>query len=427
MERKTETLETRGVPGLIKDSNCNLNLPHNGYDASLSESMFDYRVLNNYNYGLESLIIKKESFDEFFNIFKEKFKPKVYYFELNNVNFYYLEHEDFFSSITYDDSNPIFYVYTKKLDDLYEMYKLYKEHASDLQEQATVNYAELTPSPHGIKTTVKELTLANLKDINKKYYPFLNVDLMIKEFIESTDNILILTGEPGVGKSKLFSTILKEILQKPEYIKSFKKPKLVEQQMEINDIEDLEDALKSFGSLQQEKVYHVAAAKNISMLALDSFWVEAKKYNFLIFDDLDYVLSSRDSSREDTEKNQFLSHLLSFTDGIEKNNTKIIITTNQPFSELDPALLRKGRLFAVLNFRPLSYDEALEVWIDEGLKEEVFEDYFGDKDEILQAELGNIIQNYKRNDSKIIEKQEFILDPSIDALNKAKKHKTGFV
>ena len=77
------------------------------------------------------------------------------------------------------------------------------------------------------------------------------------------------------------------------------------------------------------------------------------------------MLTRRDAetySFDERNRNRFLSNLLSFTDGIQKNYTKFIFTTNQSFDDIDSAVLRKGRLFDVLELRELTNEEALEVW-----------------------------------------------------------------
>ena len=116
----------------------------------------------------------------------------------------------------------------------------------------------------------------------------------------------------------------------------------------------------------------------------------------LDLDDLDYMLTKRDSevmTNDDAKKNAFLNQLLSFTDGVQKNKTKFIITTNQHFEDVDTALLRKGRLFDILEFRKLKNDEALTIWLSEDLKEEEFRKIFSD--DVSQADLGSEIAKRK--------------------------------
>ena len=96
---------------------------------------------------------------------------------------------------------------------------------------------------------------------------------------------------------------------------------------------------------------------------------------------------------DDAKKNAFLNQLLSFTDGVQKNKTKFIITTNQHFDDVDTALLRKGRLFDILEFRKLTNSEALKIWLEQELKEEEFNKLF--TDDVLQSDLGSEISKRK--------------------------------
>ena len=134
------------------------------------------------------------------------------------------------------------------------------------------------------------------------------------------------------------------------------------------------------------------------MLAMDEFWRNIQKElpDFVILDDLDYMLTKRESevmTSDDAKKNAFLNQLLSFTDGVQKNRTKFIITTNQHFDDVDSALLRKGRLFDVLEFRKLTNSEALAIWLSQDLKSEDFHNLF--QDDVLQSDLGSEIAKRK--------------------------------
>ena len=91
------------------------------------------------------------------------------------------------------------------------------------------------------------------------------------------------------------------------------------------------------------------------------------RIDLVILDDFDFMLGSRDS--EDTKQNKFLSKFLTFTDGVRKNKIKFIVTTNQEYRDMDKAILRKGRLFDVLEMRELSLEEGLEIWKSEGITE----------------------------------------------------------
>jgi hypothetical protein len=76
--------------------------------------------------------------------------------------------------------------------------------------------------------------------------------------------------------------------------------------------------------------------------------------NLLIIEDADKMLTSR------SEGNELMDKLLNASDGlISMQHKKIIFSTNLPnVSTIDPALLRQGRCFDILDFRRLTRDEA---------------------------------------------------------------------
>lgn len=179
-------------------------------------------------------------------------------------------------------------------------------------------------------------------------------------------------------------------------------------------------------SLNTSQYILTVSCKNNDVLADDGFWkfLEKNKPDFCIVDDLDYMLTRRDAetySFDERNRNRFLSNLLSFTDGIQKNYTKFIFTTNQSFDDIDSAVLRKGRLFDVLELRELTNEEALEVWKENDLDEKEFHKLFKEKT-VLPANLGSEI-------AKILNKRikesnlTYLKEPGISKLNQIKGKK----
>lgn len=167
----------------------------------------------------------------------------------------------------------------------------------------------------------------NYKQAHQSFYPWLNkpFEQYLKDYLESDSCALILIGPPGTGKT----TFLKNLIHLS------KSPALVTYDPKI--------------------------------LSNDYFFSRFISGNdtFLIMEDADAFLSAR------SDGNDLMHRFLNISDGIVSlRNKKMIFTTNLPnISSIDPALIRPGRCFDILSFRPLNGDEANKVVKDLGLKD----------------------------------------------------------
>lgn len=156
--------------------------------------------------------------------------------------------------------------------------------------------------------------LAKLDRAKEEFYPYFpkSYKAIVDEFFASESNVLIFFGIPGSGKSTLSRYI----------VHTFPKNETVNI---INNATVFESPLFATAMAQDTKT---------------------KLY---IFEDSDILLSSRRSG------NKFMSALLNTTDGIIPNKTKYVFTTNlEHLGDLDPAILRAGRLFGAFQFRKLT-------------------------------------------------------------------------
>lgn len=80
-----------------------------------------------------------------------------------------------------------------------------------------------------------------------------------------------------------------------------------------------------------------------------------QRNTILIIEDAEKVISSRESKID----NSVVSTILQLTDGLFSDylNLKIICTFNTHLSKVDTALLRKGRLIALYEFKPLTIEK----------------------------------------------------------------------
>ena len=251
------------------------------------------------------------------------------------------------------------------------------------------------------------------------YYPYIDTEEMFSQFMMSDSNILLLSGNPGVGKTRLGDAFMKYLLEKADIKEISSKTKVT-----IHD-EELVDEVFYVEESQGVKVAYI---KNEEILSQDIFWniLQEEEFNLVFLDDLDYSLLPRTqniSTSEDIQKNKFISNLLSFTDGIfdAGNKTKLIITTNKEVGDIDTAVLRKGRTFDILQLRELHNQEARKIWLSNGLPEKLFDEKF--QDSVLQADLGTTINIEKKALENNIELKPYIQEDGISLYNKTKSTK----
>lgn len=258
---------------------------------------------------------------------------------------------------------------------------------------------------NGLTNNSKQLKEEDIEYISTLYYPYININVMFDQFFTGAENILLCVGQPGVGKSKLATLALKYAVKNSDKIPYD----------------------KFLQGLENDAQYiNVVLVKGADVLSKDSFWniMEEEPPDFVIIDDLDYMLTKRSAdvqSSDDQLKNNFLNQFLSFTDGVEKHKSKFIITTNQNYDEIDTALLRKGRLFDILELRELQLHEALDIWKSNKLHEETFFKIFKENS-VLPAELGSEIS--KRLNKRIKNSTEkYLKEDNISKLKRAKRTK----
>lgn len=136
----------------------------------------------------------------------------------------------------------------------------------------------------------------------------------IKRFVEEeTENLMLLHGDPGTGKSNYIKHIITNSKKKVIYIP----PSML-------------TAISSPGFV--------------------TFMMENQN-SILLIEDAEEVLS--------IERNSATNNLLGLTDGFLKDalGLKVIATFNCDIGKIDPALMRKGRMFFEYKFDKLSMDE----------------------------------------------------------------------
>jgi len=358
-------------------------LSHRPGNSDITDSIWDKHLLK-FNAFHSGIKILKQSLSEFIKEISNTFKTKVHHYDMGYYNYYILVNEDIFISLQSGKETYNSEIYCKDYDLLDRIYEITKKYKS-FDDNDYINLTTVGLMQGGIKESSEEKYHEDFSNIDKDFYPFIDVNLFIEQFIKSNENILILASEPGTGKSKFIALLMRYLL-------------------ENNTLPD------------SRKYHNFLFAKDISLFNMDDFWEIAKRNDYLILDDLDFLLGKRDDSRDDVSKNNFLSKLLSFSDGVIKNDTKIIITTNQPIDEIDEALKRKGRLFDFLKFLPLEYKEAQKIYAKHTDKKLPYKDIY------YQSDLGSMIDDVKND---IIDRK--YLKKNVSLLHKKIEKKVGFV
>lgn len=364
--------------------NIRLNVAGQPEEMSFDEALIAYKdVKEGYEHTIADITFKYQEYQDFIDDMKEHFTNFVEYDYSRGKNTIFKIHTfDEVKLYVRGNSLDLFVSIASKTEAINaDVWKIYNKHSKEDNEVAMYMHSHFMNGGN-LDEKVKTIKKEELDYISEKYYPYIDTDIMFKQFFTGNENILLLVGEPGLGKSKMSTLVLKYAFENSENLPY--------------------DKLKENPVLEEQYV-NVSFVKNVEVLANDKFWrtIELLTPDFVIIDDLDYMLTKRDAevmNSDDAVKNSFLNQFLSFTDGVEKNQTKFIITTNQKYSDIDTALLRKGRLFDILELRKLDRSEALAIWKDNKLKESEFDEIFHSH-EVLPAELGSEIS--KRLNTRI--------------------------
>jgi hypothetical protein len=353
------------------------------------------RELSEYGASINDFKIKATNYKIFIDILKDVYDVVEESYKVSKFqdSFYIRDKQGAFMVIgELVETFYIFDIYTRNFETNHFIFKMIK-HLLELSSDTEIIYTTAYNSATGIGYNTKVLDDNDFVNIKKEYYPYINIDEMFSQFFKYDENILCLIGIPGCGKSKMSTLMMSYLLENTHLLK--------------NNMFD----------------YDVLYVKSETALTDDAFWVnmESSSYNLVILDDLDNLLGSRDvvNTQADLDKNKFISNLLSYTDGVNKNNTKFIITTNQDIKNIDKAILRKGRMFDILELRPLNYKEALDIWESYGLDLDLYPDVL-ETGTVLQADLGSEIEKYLKDANP---RQSYLLEEDISKMGEFNKER----
>ena len=159
----------------------------------------------------------------------------------------------------------------------------------------------------------------NYRPAISEAYPWIKggLDNYIDSYLNSESSVLILIGPPGTGKT----TFIKNLIHR--------------------------------SGADAKVTYDVNVMQSDGIFA--SF-IEGRE-KFMIMEDADAFLKSR------ADGNTMMHRFLNVSDGlISASNKKLVFSTNLPsVRDVDDALMRPGRCFDVVEFRPLTRPEAIAV------------------------------------------------------------------
>lgn len=198
-----------------------------------------------------------------------------------------------------------------------------KEHADAISEVIQKHIKDddhpcfvLTVSENGIEETRRSIRKSTADICHNEFYPFLGMDVTtyFDNYLASKEGILLLIGPAGTGKSTFIRSLI------------------LHSQKAGCMIYD-EDTMSS-------------------LTTLNHFY--SSTHGILAMEDADNLLGKRE------EGNRHLAGMLNFADGIVNDySKKMVIATNlSSINKLDPALIRKGRCYDIINFQQLTPPQA---------------------------------------------------------------------
>jgi len=171
------------------------------------------------------------------------------------------------------------------------------------------------------EVVIVPLLMKRAKPVSQEHYPFIpNLHGWIDDFFASTAPIVILNGPPGTGKTNLITHMI-----------------------ERNHRE-------------------VITTHDSELMRMDSLYASFLRggRDMLVVEDADLLLLSRQASENTT-----MSKLLNVSEGVVDVGTKkIVFTANiDNAAKIDQAIMRPGRCYDLIDFRPLDPAEILALGV----------------------------------------------------------------
>lgn len=234
-------------------------------------------------------------------------------------------------------------------------------------------------------------------------YPDIKVELLVKQFMNSRSNFLLLHGDKGTGKTTLGKFMIKYLAKMSE---SSREWPIVTQ-------------IKDLNLLRDPSFYNLITKNNVNLVILDD--VEASK------------LANEDDVDASAQNSSVVKQLNTQLNGVFENHVKFVLSTNSDVDCVSRTLLRRGRTFNVLEIRPMPYELALSVWTDimENNEDAFYQEFGGPKerDVIYQSDLMDLHERVNA-----FHEESYLVDPSVSTIERlmadeteGKKANVGFI
>ena len=214
-------------------------------------------------------------------------------------------------------------------------------------------------------------------DVKKNYMPDLPDERIKEKLMENRGGIMIFHGEPGTGKSSYIKHLMETMTDATFVIIDPATIQLASEGFKnyliantlgksMNDCIQ-ENAVFSVSGTSLKKAKYIGGECDVTVGEEKS---KDNKFTptIYILEDAEKLLLKRNESTNPVN----LSNILNITDGIigDLVKAKFICTFNCSLSEIDTAILRKGRLLQKYQFEPLSGDTLKNLAKELGIPEE---------------------------------------------------------
>lgn len=226
----------------------------------------------------------------------------------------------------------------------------------------------LLPTAHGLNA--QSIGVGAIPLIRDNYRPDVlqGYDRVVKDLQAENPlgRLTILDGCPGTGKTYLIRALLSDLpnlkfmILPSNMLSNLTGPELLAALIDANDTNDENPV--------NDDDYFLKRIQNGENPVPDDPKVGRKKPLILIVEDADACLSSRSSDNVSA-----ISAALNLSDGIVGNllNLRIVTTTNIELDEIDPAIMRPGRLSQRIEVGKLDPAQAEEIYKRLGGKEDI--------------------------------------------------------